>query len=99
MFTHSLLRTYVAVSGQCQALLVVFLFFFWGGGFTNYCSFTLVSVDSDVAPIITCLMPKSLCLGWSCETGPTCNITTVMVFQNRPFATSGLSRQYGVLIV
>lgn len=32
--------------------------------------------------IITCLMPKSLCLGWSCETGPSCNITTVMVFQN-----------------
>lgn len=27
-------------------------------------------------------MPKSLCLGWSCETGPSRNITTVMVFQN-----------------
>ena len=29
-------------------------------------------------------MPKSLCLGWSCETGPSCNITTVMIFQNSP---------------
>lgn len=27
-------------------------------------------------------MSKSLCLGWSCETGPSRNITTVIVFEN-----------------
>lgn len=27
-------------------------------------------------------MSKSLCLGWSCETGPSRNITTVIVFKN-----------------
>lgn len=42
----------------------------------------LLTIESDVDLIITCLMSKSLCLGWSCETGPSRNITTVMVFQN-----------------
>ena len=44
-------------------------------------------------------MPKSLCLGWSCETGHSCNITTVKVFENSHFATSGPSIQYSVFIV
>lgn len=47
-----------------------------------YLSCMLLTIESDVDLIITCLMPKSLCLGWSCETGPSRNITTVMVFQN-----------------
>lgn len=42
----------------------------------------LLTIESDVDLIITRLMPKSLCLGWSCETGPSRNITTVMVFRN-----------------
>ncbi|XP_031716577.1 rho guanine nucleotide exchange factor 12 isoform X1 [Anarrhichthys ocellatus] len=42
----------------------------------------LLTIESGVVLIITCLVPKSLCFGWSCETGPSYNITTVMVFQN-----------------
>lgn len=42
----------------------------------------LLTIESDLDLLITCLMPKSLCLGWSCVTGPSRNITTVMVFQN-----------------
>lgn len=33
--------------------------------------------------IITRLTSKSLCLGWSCETGPSRNITTVVVFKKK----------------
>lgn len=47
---------------------------------TEYFSHEVLTTESDVDLIITRLMPKSLCLGWSCETGPSRNITTVMVF-------------------
>lgn len=50
--------------------------------FTKCSSCLLLTIESDLDLIITCLMSKSLCLGWSCETGPSRNITTVMVFQN-----------------
>lgn len=47
-------------------------------------------------------MPKSLCLGWSCETGPSCNITTVMVFQNSTWNSHVFmvcQKTFGIFIV
>lgn len=67
---------------------------FW---FTKYFS-CLLTLEPGVDLIITRFVPKSLCFGWSCETGPSYNITTVMIFSkwdsNSHFAASGLSGLY-----
>lgn len=58
---------------------------------TIYFSCMLLTIEADLELIITCLVPKSLCLGWSGKTGLSRNITTVMVFQN---STQIVTRQH-----
>lgn len=44
--------------------------------FVNLClADKLLTIDSAVQLIMTCPVPKSLCLGSGCETGPATDIT------------------------